>query len=73
MGHASTGVGERMHRLMQELYPICRSITGEGVRQTLARIAEEIPLAIRQVPSGTRVFDWVVPREWNICDAYIKA
>ncbi len=61
-----------MHRLMAELYPICRSITGEGMRQTLRRIQQEIPLKIEEVPSGTKVFDWTVPREWNIRDAYIK-
>lgn len=66
------GKGLEMYRLVRELYPICRSITGEGVRQTLARIGQEIPLTVRQVPSGTRVFDWTVPREWNIRDAYIK-
>jgi aminopeptidase-like protein len=64
--------GREMIRLMAELYPICRSITGAGVRQTLARIGREIPLEIQEAASGTRVFDWVVPREWNIRDAYIK-
>lgn len=64
--------GEAMHRLAAEIYPICRSITGDGVRQTLRRLAQEIPLEIREVPSGTPVFDWVVPPEWNIRDAYIK-
>jgi aminopeptidase-like protein len=64
--------GEQMLRLMEELYPICRSITGDGVRQTLRRIQQEIPIEIREVPSGTQVFDWTVPKEWNIQDAYIK-
>jgi aminopeptidase-like protein len=68
----SPDVGAQMHRLIEELYPICRSITGQGVRETLARVAREIPLEINEVSSGTRVFDWVVPREWNIRDAYIK-
>jgi aminopeptidase-like protein len=61
-----------MHRLIEELYPICRSITGEGVRQTLRRIGKDIPLELREVSSGTEVFDWTVPDEWNIRDAWIK-
>ena len=64
--------GAAMHGLMAELYPICRSITGDGVRATLRRIAELIPLEVREVPSGTRVFDWTVPHEWNVRDAYVK-
>ncbi len=61
-----------MHRLIAELYPICRSITGAGVRDTLAVVGRRIPLEVREVPSGTKVYDWTVPREWNIRDAYIK-
>ena len=61
-----------MHALVQELYPICRSITGDGFRRTLARLKEEIPLEVHEVASGTAVFDWTVPREWNIRDAYVK-
>ena len=64
-------LGEEMLAFIAELYPICRSITGEGVRETLRRIAARIPLEVHAVPSGTRVFDWTVPREWNIRDAYI--
>jgi len=63
--------GERMTELMRELFPICRSITGEGVRQTLRSIGSRIPLEIHEVPSGTQVLDWTVPDEWNIRDAYI--
>lgn len=67
-----TTAGQEMHRLMADLYPICRSITGEGFRQTLKIIGDLIPLEVTEVPSRTEVFDWNVPREWNIRDAYIK-
>jgi aminopeptidase-like protein len=65
------GAGQRMHELASKLFPICRSITGEGVRETLREVARLIPLEIHEVPSGTRVLDWTVPDEWNIRDAYI--
>ncbi|MGK0238221.1 MAG: aminopeptidase-like protein [Candidatus Pelagisphaera sp.] len=65
--------GREMHALVAELYPLCRSITGDGVRETLRRLMEEIPLVIYEVPSGTAVFDWTVPEEWNIREAWIKA
>jgi aminopeptidase-like protein len=61
-----------MGELMAKLYPICRSITGNGVRETLSVIQDYIPLSIHEVPTGTSVFDWTVPREWNIRDAYVK-
>jgi aminopeptidase-like protein len=64
--------GSAMFRLIEELYPICRSITGEGVRQTLRHLQRLIPLEFHEVPSGTPVFDWTVPKEWNIRDAYVK-
>lgn len=64
--------GEKMFELMETLYPICRSITGNGVRQTLEIINQIIPIDIKEVPTGTKVFDWEVPKEWNIKDAYIK-
>lgn len=64
--------GEEMYQLVTRLYPICRSITGNGVRQTLQILQEYISLDIREVPTGTQVFDWTVPKEWNIRDAWIK-
>ena len=64
--------GGEMHRLIEELYPICRSITGDGFRQTLRHVGEHIPLVVREVPTGTRVFDWTIPKEWNIRDAWVK-
>ena len=68
----SGNVGRTLHDLIAELYPLCRSITGEGVRETLRLIEKRIPLEIVEVPSGTSVFDWTVPLEWNVSDAYIK-
>jgi aminopeptidase-like protein len=61
-----------MYELMSDLYPICRSITGDGVRKTLQIIMKQIPLTIKEVGTGKEVFDWTVPKEWNIRDAYIK-
>ncbi|MEV0144997.1 MULTISPECIES: DUF4910 domain-containing protein [unclassified Nonomuraea] len=63
---------EEMHALVERLYPICRSITGEGVRRTLDVIGERLPLTVTEVPTGTQVLDWTVPKEWNIRDAYVK-
>jgi len=62
---------QEMYRLIEELYPICRSITGNGVRETLKAIGKLVPLDTVEVPSGTPAFDWEVPREWNVKDAYI--
>lgn len=66
-----TTSGEQMYQLVAQLFPICRSITGKGVKATLDIIARHIPLQVHQVPSGTKVFDWEVPLEWNIRGAYI--
>jgi aminopeptidase-like protein len=65
-------LGAEAKALIEELYPICRSITGNGVRQTLALLGRHVPLTVSEVPSGTDVLDWTVPREWNIADAWIK-
>src|SRR5579864_403317 len=65
--------GGAMLRLIEELFPICRSITGNGLRSTLGTIGCEIPLLIREVPTGTELFDWTVPREWNVRGAYIES
>ena len=66
-------IGRDLHGFAAGLYPICRSITGDGIRRTLAIIQDRIPLRIHEVPTGTPVFDWTIPKEWNISDAYIKA
>ena len=66
-------LGNELHQFAAELYPICRSITGAGIRRTLASIQQRIPLEINQVPTGTPVSDWTIPNEWNIRDAFIKA
>jgi aminopeptidase-like protein len=64
-------LGEDMHALVRRLYPLCRSITGDGVRDTLAIIGEHLDLVVHEVPTGTQVLDWTVPKEWNIRDAHI--
>ena len=64
--------GRRLVDLIAELFPLCRSLTGNGVRQTLQILRRSIPLKVHEVPTGTKVYDWTVPQEWNINDAYIK-
>ena len=68
---SAADAGAAMHRLIAELYPTLRSITGDGVRQTLKRLGDFLPLTLHEIPSGTRVFDWTVPREWNVREAWI--
>jgi len=65
-------LGKELYERVERLYPICRSITGNGVRETLGIIGRDIPLTTTEVPTGTQVFDWTIPREWNIRDAYVK-
>jgi aminopeptidase-like protein len=64
--------GASIHALVAELYPICRSITGDGLRQSLAMLSRFVPLSVSEVPTGTPVFDWTIPQEWRIRDAYIE-
>lgn len=65
-------LGAELHQFARELYPICRSITGDGLRQSLSIIGQRIPLQVFELPTGTQILDWTIPKEWNIRDAYIK-
>lgn len=69
---ADGGAGVAMYDLARTLYPVCRSITGNGVRETLREVGKHIPLQVHEVPTGTPVYDWTVPKEWNIRDAYVR-
>ncbi len=64
-------LGREMFAMAERLYPVCRSITGEGLRETLREVGRRIDLTMHEVPTGSRVFDWTVPKEWNIRDAWI--
>jgi len=70
-GNGSDPVGHDAHALMQRLLPLCRSLTGDGVRATFDAIEDHIPLRRTEIASGSRIFDWVVPDEWNLHDAYV--
>jgi len=65
-------VGEQAYGIVRDLYPICRSITGAGVRESLRQLQGIVPLTIQQVASGTPVLDWHIPDEWNIAEAWIQ-
>jgi aminopeptidase-like protein len=65
-------VGTALYECAAELYPLCRSLTGDGLRETLRRLQRLVPLTLHEVPTGTTVFDWTVPKEWNIRDAWVK-
>jgi aminopeptidase-like protein len=71
-GLDEAALGRTLHACVTDLYPLCRSLTGEGLRETLRRVQRRIPLTLHEVPTGTEVFDWTVPKEWNIRDAYVK-
>jgi len=70
-GRQTEDTGRDAFELMRRLFPLCRSLTGEGVRATFDLLEEEIPIARTEIPSGTKIFDWIAPDEWNIRDAYI--
>ena len=66
-------IGSKIYGLVKDLFPICRSITGNGLRESLQIIKEHLPdLKIYEVPTGKKCFDWIIPDEWNISDAYVK-
>jgi len=68
----NNNIGIEIYSFIEKLFPICRSITGNGTRKTLELIKQHIPIEINDIPSNTKVFDWNVPKEWNIIDAYVK-
>lgn len=68
-----SGRGAAIHALAAELYPICRSLAGPGVRRSLDIIDREIGLTRTEIPTGSAALDWTVPREWSVSEAWIKA
>lgn len=71
LNRCSGDLGSQMHQCMTDLFPIHRSINGEGVRQTIRYLQQHLPVQVKEVPTGTAVFDWHVPQEWKLNDAYI--
>ena len=72
ISNSDISIKNSLYKFIEELYPFCRSITGKGTKDTLSKIKDRIPIEIKEVPTGTRVFDWDIPKEWNIKKAYIK-
>lgn len=68
----AAALGQRLYDLAAAIYPICRSLTGQGVRETLAILGRHVPFTVHEVPTGTPILDWTVPREWNVRDAWVK-
>ena len=66
-------IQNELFSLMKILFPICRSITGNGLRKTLKILKKQVDLKIIEIPTGSKVFDWKIPYEWNIADAYVKS
>ena len=65
-------IGIDIHKFASQLWPLNRSLTGDGLRETLKQISKHLPnLSIKSVKSGTKVFDWIVPPEWYVSEAYI--
>ena len=65
--------GNDLFSVVEELFPQMRSITGEGIRDSLSRLSEVAPLTVHEVPTGTQVLDWVVPQEWRFNEAFIES
>lgn len=69
---ANNRIGQEIYDLAAEIFPICRSITGDGVRGTIDILTKHVPFQRHEIPTGTAVLDWEIPKEWTITDAYIK-
>jgi len=72
MEKSNINIGTEMYALIEKLFPICRSLTGNGVRETILELQRLLPeINTYEVPTGTQVMDWTIPKEWNINDAWI--